>query len=176
MAEGSLLVKRLTDGDESAFSEFIALYRAPLILFIDRYVGNLSAAEEIAADTLAEFLISPGKYNGKASVKTYLFTIGKHRAVDFLRQRVRRKELPIADDIPDTDDPAEILIDSEEKRRLHRAINQLHGDYKTAIWLVYFEDLSYKETAKIMKKSVKQVENLVYRAKKALKEQLEVER
>ena len=46
---------------------------------------------------------------------------------------------------------------------------------KEAICLVYLEELSYDETSKIMKKNKKQIDNLLYRAKKQLKEILEKE-
>lgn len=40
---------------------------------------------------------------------------------------------------------------------------------RSCIILVYFEDMTYEETAKIMKKSRKQIDNLLYRAKASLK-------
>ena len=43
------------------------------------------------------------------------------------------------------------------------------------LWLVYFEDFSTKEAAILLKKSVHNTETLVYRARKALKAQLEKE-
>ena len=39
----------------------------------------------------------------------------------------------------------------------------------TALYLVYFEELSYADTAKVMKKTTKQVDNLLYRGKAALR-------
>ena len=40
---------------------------------------------------------------------------------------------------------------------------------RVVIHLVYFEDLTYDEAAKVMKKNRKQVDNLLYRAKKELR-------
>ena len=48
-------------------------------------------------------------------------------------------------------------------------------EYHQVLWLIYFENFSNKEVAMVMKKSVHNVETLVYRARKSLKSQLEME-
>ena len=54
-------------------------------------------------------------------------------------------------------------------------MEKIPKDYKTAVYLIYFEDCSNDEAAKIMGKSKKQLANLVYRAKQALRAELERE-
>ena len=54
-------------------------------------------------------------------------------------------------------------------------MEKLKPDYQQVLWLTYFEELSNKETADVMKKSVHGIETLVYRARNALKKQLEKE-
>ena len=49
---------------------------------------------------------------------------------------------------------------------------RLNDDYRTAVHLVYFEEMSCEQAAKIMKKNKKQIENLLYRAKNALRKNL----
>ena len=65
------------------------------------------------------------------------------------------------------------ILDNEEKRQLAEAMDLLKAEYRVALHLVYFEGLSYEETGRIMKKGRKQVENYVYRGKRALREILE---
>ena len=78
------------------------------------------------------------------------------------------------ENLEDTSLMEEIILE-ERKQRLHKAIQNLSIDMKEAICLVYLEELSYEETSKIMKKNRKQIDNLLYRAKKQLKEILEKE-
>lgn len=54
-------------------------------------------------------------------------------------------------------------------------MRRLSPDYRQVLWLVYFEELSSKEAARIMRRSIRSVESLLYRAKKSLKAQLERE-
>ena len=55
---------------------------------------------------------------------------------------------------------------------MSRALADLPADMRSAVHLVYFEELSYEEAAKIMKKSKKQLDNLLYRARAHLREEL----
>ena len=70
-------------------------------------------------------------------------------------------------------DIEENYIQSEEKLRVRHAIRNLKKEYAHVLYLVYFEDMTNSETAQIMGKSTKQVADLLYRAKNALKSELE---
>jgi RNA polymerase sigma-70 factor (ECF subfamily) len=50
---------------------------------------------------------------------------------------------------------------------------KLPEDMQTALYLSYFEDMTYEEIARVMKKNKKQVDNLLYRGKERLRELLE---
>ena len=58
---------------------------------------------------------------------------------------------------------------------MHKAIAGLPQDYATVIHLLYFEDMSYSEAGAVMKKSRKQIENLIMRARAALHATMERE-
>ena len=58
---------------------------------------------------------------------------------------------------------------------MHLCIGRLHRSYREALYLTYFEELSYAEAAEIMGKNIKQITNLVYRGKQNLRELLEKE-
>ena len=62
------------------------------------------------------------------------------------------------------------IIKTEEQKHIHNALTKLPKDYKTVLYLIYFEDMSYSEIEKIMRKNNKQIKNLAYRARLALKE------
>lgn len=170
---GAEYYKRFLNGDESAFEEILLDYRQGLMFFINRYVHNVTVAEDIAADVFAEIIFKPKRYNFKVSLKTYLYMIGRSRALDWLRKEPKRSgisfELIAREQSGEARSLEEAVIANEEKRQLYCAMKQLPQDYQTVLHLVYFEDMKYEEAAAVMKKSVKQVENLVYRAKRALK-------
>ena len=166
------------DGDESGLVEIIRDYKDGLILYLNSFVGNIHTAEEIAEDTFVLLGIKKPKDKGKGSFKTWLYTIGRNVAIDYLRRNSKRSNISI-DDCPelfsDEQNLEHAYIKEERKITLHRAISKLKSEYRQVLWLVYFEDFSTKQAAVVMKKSVHNVETLVYRARKALKSQLELE-
>ncbi len=56
---------------------------------------------------------------------------------------------------------------------MNKAMYGLKAEYRQVLWLIYFEDMSIREAAVIMKKSVRSVENLVSRARSSLKSELD---
>lgn len=63
----------------------------------------------------------------------------------------------------------------EQKISLHRAMETLSSDYRQVLYLTFFEEMSNSEAAAVMRKSNRQIENLLYRAKLALRSKLEKE-
>lgn len=164
--------RRYLEGDESAFDAVIAAYRDPVTFFIQRYVNDLCAAEDIAMDVFMQLVIHPNRYRPGTSLKTYLLTMARSRALDHLRQRKRRAETPLEDAeawLADAHSLEEKILQDERARSLHAAIAQLPDEQQEALHLVYFEDCSYADAAQIMKKSKKQIDNLLSRAKTALR-------
>ena len=177
MDTGALCYRRYLDGDESGFDELIHLYHDHLIYFIHRYVKNFEAAEDLAADTFMELIVHKKRYAFKSSFKTYLFSIAKNKAIDYLRREKRWLHFS-PDEMPTDYEPSLIDYDSvertvitnEEMDTLRAVIDTLHTDYATFLHLSVFEGLSLEEIAKIMKKTKKQITNLAHRARQALKD------
>ena len=65
------------------------------------------------------------------------------------------------------------LLQKERNRQLYDALEQLPPDYRQGLYLLYFEEMSHEEAARVMKKTRKQIYNLAARGKKALRETLE---
>ena len=169
MDNGASSYRRFLDGDESAFGEIMRELFYGLVFFIDRYVQDTQAAEDIAIDAFADLIVHRHRYNFKVTLKTYLYMVGRSRALDYLKRRKRTEELSLAEGIEDGKSLEEIVLSDERKRTIHRALQKLPEEMRLAVHLVYLDGMTYQETAKIMKKSQKQVDNLLYRGKKELR-------
>ncbi|MBD9118961.1 MAG: RNA polymerase subunit sigma-24, partial [Clostridiales bacterium] len=62
----------------------------------------------------------------------------------------------------------ELALAGDRQRRVNAALAQLPRDMAAAVRLVYFEEMTYAEAARVMGKKSKQVDNLLYRAKREL--------
>jgi RNA polymerase sigma-70 factor (ECF subfamily) len=176
MDNGASSYRRFLDGDESAFGCIMRELFHGLVFFIDGFVHDTQAAEDIAIDTFSDLIVHRHRYNFKVSLKTYLYMVGRSRALDYLKHRKTTRFVEISEANEISDDSAsleEMVLADERKRLIHGAIGQLPEEMRVAVHLVYFEEMTYEETAKVMKKNRKQVDNLLYRAKKALRITLE---
>ncbi|MBR3802415.1 MAG: RNA polymerase sigma factor [Clostridia bacterium] len=176
MDNGAESYRRFLQNDDTAFVEIIRDYKDGLILYLNGFVNNILTAEELTEDVFFKLVTKKPRFNEKSSFKTWLYTIGRNTAVDYLRRNSKQKEVS-AEEIREIEDERLSLeqsyIKQEKLLYIHRTLEKLKPEYKQVLWLVYFEDFSQKETAKIMKKSVHSVETLVYRARLALKAELE---
>lgn len=167
--------RRYIDGDNDAFALLVEGHYDALVLYLNTFVHSLSVSEELAEDTFVRIAVRKPAFRGQSSFRTWLFAIGGNIARDYLRKEKALRETT-ADGISErTADDTEIERDyilEEQKRHLHRAMQKLKLDYRTVLWLVYFEDMTVAQAAEVMKKSENSTEHLVRRAKQALKEQL----
>ena len=137
-------------------------------------VHDIHIAEELTEDT---FVRRPAD-KGSGSFKTWLYTMGRNRAIDYLRHSKRRQELNLdacADSTAALHTVEELYFREEKRRIVHRALKRLRPDYQQVLWLIYFEDFSCKQAAAVMKKKVHAVEMMASRARKALSEELRKE-
>ena len=172
MDNGASSYRRFLDGDESAFGELMKELFRGLVFFIDGFVHDTHAAEDIAIDTFADLVVHRHRYNFKVSLKTYLYMVGRSRALDYLKHRkvIDFVELSEAQGVTDEAAALERLVLADARKRLiHGAVAKLPENMRVAVHLVYFDEMTYEEAAKVMKKSRKQVDNLLYRAKKELR-------
>lgn len=168
MDHGASSYRRYLEGDEDALGEIVKEYFDKLVFFLERYVDSSAEAEEIALDVFALLVADKNRYDFRVSLKTYLFMLGRSRALDHLRRRkrIRFTDLSEAERIPDPGpDPEELMLQDERKRAVNRALARLEPEQRLVIHLVYFEGFSCEDAAKVLKKTRKQVYNLIYRSK-----------
>lgn len=69
------LVAALKDGDESAFAALVDLHTPAMLRVARGYVPNLEIAEEVVQETWIALLKGIGAFEGRSSLRTWLFTI-----------------------------------------------------------------------------------------------------
>lgn len=177
MDNGSISYSRYLAGDDSAMSDLVREYKDGLTLYLNSFTGNISDAEEIMEETFYKLAYKKPRYSGKSSFKTWLYAIGHNLAIDYMRHnsRVSYTSIDECSSLSGDEDIEENYIREEQKIIIHKAIHRLKNDYRQVICLIYLEGFENKEAARIMHKSGRQITNLLYQAKKALKKELEKE-
>lgn len=166
------------EGDESGLVEIIREYRDGLIFYLNSFVKDIHRAEELAEDTFILLGTKKPRDKGTGSFKTWLYTIGRNLALNSLKRKRRESGISV-DDLSFLEDEEQQLerqyLKEEQKVALHHSIQQLKPEYQQILHLIYFEGFRIKDAAQVMHKSVHNTETLVYRARNALKLQLEKE-
>lgn len=175
MDNGASSYCRFLAGDESGLVEIIRDYKDGLILYLNGYVMNIHIAEELAEDTFVKIGLKRPKDMRRGSFKTWLYTIGRNTAIDYLRKKKQHPTVSLEccpELASDEDELERNYIRQEQEISLYHALGRIKTEYRQILWLTYFEGFSNKEAASIMKKTVHSIDTLVYRAKKSLKTEL----
>ena len=167
MEEDKRLYNEFILGNNDAFEQIMNKYRENLIYFIQRIVKSFDVAEDIAQDVFVYVIINKKEYDFKYTLKTYLYTIGRSRAINYLKKEKRCVSLNL--EHQGNYEIEEIMFLNERKRNLKESINKLLPQHQLVIYLAEIEELPYKEICKIMNKSMVQIKMLIYRARKNLK-------
>jgi RNA polymerase sigma-70 factor (ECF subfamily) len=143
----------------AALALLMDAYGAPVYRFCRRTVGDEELARDVHQTTFVQAFEGLARFSRRSSVRTWLFSIARHRCLDALkvgRRRQRRFEPMALDaDEPDAevryDDAGaeERLISSQRSISLRRCLERLAPAARTAVLLRFQEDLSYPEIARI---------------------------
>ena len=166
--------QQFINGDDNALTQIVCTFKDGLILYLNSYVGDILIAEELTEETFVKLVLKKPKFSGHASFKTWLYTIGRNVALDYLRSN-RKREISIeaCSEVSDDEKGLEAgYIREEDRIAVHRAMRKLKREYQQVLWLIYFENFSNKEAARILGKTTHNVETMVCRARQALKSKL----
>ena len=174
MDSGASSYLRFLDGDDDAFVEIIREYKDGLILYLDSFTHDLYEAEDLMEDTFVKIVTKKPTFHGRSSFKTWLYAIARNTACDLLRRPHRKtvSAAELANDLATEDDLERQYIRQEQRIAVRRALRKLKTDHAQVLYLVYFEGFSNTQAGVIMRKTTRQIENLLYRAKGSLKAQL----
>lgn len=164
-------------GDGNALRILMERHGDALTLYINGYIHDIHEAEDLMIEAFSR-MISFRPLLTENGFKAYLYKIARNLAIRHLK--VRRCNcffsLEGLQDEPESEILVESVVQSEEQSRiLRKCMEQIKPDYCEALYLKYFENMSYAQAAKVMGKSIKQIDHLLERGKKRLRPLLEQE-
>ena len=169
------LYRQYLSGDDEGLNALMKKYGDPLTLYIDGYLHDVHEAEDLMIEVFS-YLFTKKPRIRDGGLKAYLYKAARHMA---LRGRSRRRLFFSLDNLTEEPDGQtlveEVVRTKERDRILHFCMAALNPDYREALYLVYFEGMSYLQAAEVMGKSEKQITNMVYRGKGRLRGLLERE-
>ncbi len=180
----SELLSRVIDGDLAAFDVLVDRYKARLLNFVFRFIGDKEVAEDIVQETFLRAYRKRTQYEAIANFSTWLFTIAGNLAKTELRRRKRWRLLSLdwndetqtGFDIADESYRPDRVIESELIQwSIQRAIDSLPLNYKQVVILRDIDGMSYQDIAKIVGCPVGTVKSRVNRGRLRLQKKLKAE-
>ena len=145
------LVEQSKRGNQSAFDELVLKYQSQIYYLVLRIIGDSDEAADIAQTTFVRAYRKLHSFRGESSFKTWLYRIAINLSKNYLREKVRKERLPR---LPEAEREIEVkleeMIARERSQILREAISQLPERQRLALILRIYEELPYKEIARIM--------------------------
>ncbi|MBQ7912680.1 MAG: sigma-70 family RNA polymerase sigma factor [Clostridia bacterium] len=167
--------RRFLDGDNRALEQLVREYSDALIRFAYCYVKDSATAEEIMEDAFAALIIKRRRFDAADNLRAYLYKTVRNKCLDHLR--FHKKQVPLADvervlAIDGNAETENSLLRKENRRAVYEALQNLPSQYREILYLTYFEDCTADEASRLLRRTKKQIYNLLHRAKTSLKELL----
>lgn len=169
--------RRYLDGEQKAADLLVEKYGDPLTLYINGYLKDMHEAEDLMIEAFSQIFAKERPITGPGAFQAYLYKTARNLTLRHRKKHrlsfLRFEELdfePQSNELSDTE-----LARKERNRQLYNGLEKLKAEYREALYLVYFEEMSYRNAAKVMNKSEGQITKLVYRGKQSLKAILEQE-
>lgn len=163
------LFEQLLEGDGEALRPLMARHGDALTLYVNGYVRDIDAAEDIMIEAFSRVLARRPRLR-IGGFKPYLYKTARNLALRHVRVRGRFMGLDALGGEPeDTARVEDDLLQDERTRALYRCLDRINPDYREALYLVFIEGMTYDEAGAVMRKTRKQVDNLVQRGKKAMR-------
>lgn len=168
-----ILYRRFLDSDAASYDALMLRYGDSLTIYLQAILHDWQDAEDMMIEAFARIMVKKPRIKEEA-FKAYLFKTARNLAFRFLSRK--HADVFSLDDLTYEPTASEYiekrLVEEEQKQILHLCLDRIDPVLKEALWLIYFEDMSYAQAAEIMKVNTKKIDHFLTRAKHKLREEL----
>ena len=168
------LIEEFRHGKIEGFNELVRRYQEKIYWVCHRVTGTHEDADDVVQDVFVRVYESLSKFRGESEFYTWLYRIATNTSLNALRKK-KLKEFIRYDEmyeelLPDDDRTDDSVLQQEYKTILERAIERLPARQKMVFVMRYYDEMPYKEMAKILKKSVGGLKANYFHALKKIQE------
>jgi RNA polymerase sigma factor (sigma-70 family) len=172
------VVSRILRGDIRAFELLVKQYERLVFYIIHRLVKDGHAAEDICQEVFIKLHKSLERFAFQSKLSTWIARIAYLTAINYSRKYYREKTSEYPEDIENyhftAETPEQLLTKKDTANYVEQLILQLPEKYRTVLTLFHLSEFSYIEIEEITGMPEGTVKNYLFRARKLLKEKLEV--
>jgi RNA polymerase sigma-70 factor (ECF subfamily) len=186
MSERSIdqkLVVRVQQGDKTAFDLLVRKYQHKVAKLVSRYVRDRREVEDVTQEAFIKAYRAIGGFRGESAFYTWLYRIAVNTAKNYLESQSRRPPgsdmeiegaelIESGEGLRDQATPERQMLTNEIASTVHRVLEHLPPDLRTAITLREIEGMSYEEIAEVMDCPIGTVRSRIFRAREAIDQEL----
>lgn len=175
MNEEQVWLEQARRGDKNAFGQLIEAYQGPVYNLAYRMLGNSGEAEEAAQEAFIRAYTRLDSYDPAHKFSTWLLSITSNYCIDQIRKR-RAVLLSIDEPLPphpalhsdNNKGPEAEYMAQEREQMVQSLMSALPEEYRQAVVLRYWYDMSYEEIAEVQETTVSAVKSRLFRARRIL--------
>jgi RNA polymerase sigma-70 factor (ECF subfamily) len=176
-ADEQAWLEQAKKGDKVAFGHLVEAYQTPVYNLAYRMLNNSGEAEEAAQEAFIRAFTRLESYDPAHKFSTWLLSITSNYCIDQLRKR-RALLLSIDEPLPPhpalhsdgAKGPEAQMMNSQQQEMVQSLLVELPPDYRQAVVLRYWYELSYDEIAEMMDTTVSAIKSRLFRARRQLAE------
>lgn len=168
------LVARLLKGDQEAFTELVERHQRAVFNLTYRMLNEAREAEDAAQEAFLRAYQHIDRYDAQRPFKTWLLSIASNYCIDRIRKR-RLTWLSLDEPLPPhpalnshEDGPEDSAVNKERDTAIHSLLSELAPEYRAAVILRYWYDMSYAEIAEILDTTESAIKSRLFRARQSL--------
>jgi RNA polymerase sigma-70 factor (ECF subfamily) len=166
MSDEQLLLAYRARGAGDAFETLVIRYERELYSYLFRYLGDSAMAEDAFQTTFLQVHLKRDQFEEGRSFRPWLYTIATNQSIDAQRRNKRHRILSLdrrgeSLDGEETGSLVELLLSREpeatshlerEERRewIREAVRNLPEQFRSAVVLVYYQGIKYREAAEVL--------------------------
>lgn len=173
------VIREVLDGNANAFEDIVREYEKNIYNIALRMCGDREDALDISQESFLKAYHSLHSFRGDSKFSVWLYRIVSNTCLDFLRERKRRAEVPLARedddgeaeqaDIRDESLSPETLLEQKLTREaLRRGLASLPEDQRRILLLREIQGFSYDEIGQILSLESGTVKSRIFRARRKL--------
>lgn len=148
------LVADARKGDLAAFDRLVTKHEIKIYNLCYRMVRDQNDARDLAQDTFVKAYKALPKFDGRSSFSTWLYRIAVNGSINFLKKKPRELSLEYPYEGVSSYNPESTYRTRMMRKALSEAINKLPDVQRAVFTLKQLEELSYKEIAEYLGKSI----------------------
>jgi RNA polymerase sigma-70 factor (ECF subfamily) len=165
------LVNAMQQGDARAFEALYRRHKDAVFGYCFRMLRHRIATEDAVQDTFIKVLNASSTLRDAEAFLPWLYRIARNHVLMALRVR-RTETLEAAEHIHADDDPFDAAVANERSTSLQDQLASLRPEYREALLLREYQQLSYAEIACATDSTESAVKSRIFKARRALADRL----